>query len=533
VRRLLRFGRGAGTAVLVVSGDAGSGRTSLLDQAAERARALGCRVLQVRLAPIGAGRPYGAAIDLLRPLAADGPLTGQPVLTHRLDALDRLFGGPTRRPPTPLPSRAAEQQRVFTDARRLLRRACARRPLLLVVDDLQWADPSSVELLRHVVVQPAGLPLRLIVSFEGSAEADPFRSLASIEGRPAPSVTRTVLRRKRRASRVDTAGDRALGELDPAATTVLQHLGAAGGSLELSLLREVLPAGIAGPGAATLTSRGLALITPPAHQPELHARRWAAADAAYRELTGAERRELHLALYRAAARQSPLETAVSAYHAVRSADLLSHRERLAVLSQHALAAGDCFAEASTVVAVDAALLAADSVHDGWATAVTVELLDLRAEVLAASGRPHEAIESWTAAAELALLGRSTASARRFRKLAETAWATGQTDEAWAHLNRAAAALPATPQLEHLAVEVLRARIRSQLAIGGVDDVVGPLAELWRRTGWRGAEAEYKLALHSLRPGAGAARATSLPGQRASEATASATISKADTDATAS
>ena len=155
VRHLLRLGRGRGTEIVVVSGQPGSGRTTLLEQSARWAANAGFRVLTTALTPSCAARPLGAAADLLRPLAADGPLTGRPVLTRRLDALDRLYGGPTRRPPTPLADRTAEGDRLFTAARRLLRRACAREPVLLVIDDLEYADPSSAALLRQVVVQPA------------------------------------------------------------------------------------------------------------------------------------------------------------------------------------------------------------------------------------------------------------------------------------------------------------------------------------------------------------------------------------------
>ena len=194
------------------------------------------------------------------------------------------------------------------------------------------------------------------------------------------------------------------------------------------------------------------------------------------------------------------ETAVPAYHAVRAGDLLPADERLAVLVQHALSAADCYADATGVVASDAALAATESASEAVAGTVLPELLDLRAESLAATGRPGEALDSWTAAAAHALGGRSTSAARRIRRLAETEWATGRGEVAKAYADRAAAALPLTvPGPEHLAVQAVRARIRSRLALGDVDDVLAPLAELWRRTGWRGAEVEYKLALEALRP----------------------------------
>ena len=548
VRQLLRLGHGRGAAVLVVAGEPGSGRTTILDSAARRAAAEQFRVLRVSLRPISASRPYGAAADLLRPLVAEDLSRRRgPVLTHGLAALDRLYGGPTRRGPTPLADRVAEQARLFADARRLVRRACARGPMLLVIDDLDLSDPSSLDLLRQVVIQPAGLPLRLIAGVSSGPTADAFSSLSAIDGRPPPLVDRVELRRSSRAPEIRALAERTVDALDPAGLSVLRLLGAAGGALELSMLRAACPARTSVPGLASL--RDLGLLEPqvrpaqsgPVRWPECRVRSWVLADEAYRRLTRAEQRGLHLRLLRAAVRIAPAETDVAAFHAVRAGDLLEPDERLAVLVQHALSAARCYAEASTLVAADAALAAVDAASAAARRALLPELLDLRAESLAAVGRSGEAIDSWSAAAALALGGRSTAEARRYRRLAETEWSTGRAELAKAYVDRAADALPGSPpELEHLAVQALRARIRSRLAVGDFEEVVAPLAELWRRTGWRGAEIEYKLTLESLRPDAvrpwrraAVGRSIDGPAQPSTVRIASTSIIAADEDATTS
>jgi hypothetical protein len=539
VRHLLRLGRGRGTEILLVSGQSGSGRTTLLEQSVRRAADEGFRVLSTALAPICAGRPFGAAADLLRPLAGDGPLAGRPVLTHRLDALDRLYGGPTRRPLTPLTDRTAERERLFTAARQLLRRACAREPVLLVIDDVQYADPSSIALLRHIVVQPAGLPLRVIVGVSTGRDVAAFDTLGAVDGRPSPLVDHVELRRRSGGPPMQTLAEQLVDGLDEGARAVLQLFGAAGGLLENSVLATACPPATAVQALATLRSAGLvgrANLVSRAVPGAIadRARSWTVADAAYRRLSRARQRELHLCLLRTAERLAPAETAVPAYHAARAGDLLSADERLAVLVQHALSAADCYADATAVLAAEAALVATASASEAVAKAVQPELLDLRAEVLAATGHPGEAIDSWRAAAELALGGRSPAAARRLRRLAETEWATGRGEVAGVYADRAAAALPVTPPgPEHLAVQALRARIRSRLAGGDVDDVLAPLAELWRRTGWRGAEVEYKLALETLRPELGHPRRKHRHAQPRNIETASTSITPADIDETAS
>ncbi|MBI4242344.1 MAG: AAA family ATPase [Candidatus Rokubacteria bacterium] len=45
-----------------------------------------------------------------------------------------------------------------------VREECRRAPRLLVVEDLQWLDPSSEELLRHLALEARGLPLMLLMT---------------------------------------------------------------------------------------------------------------------------------------------------------------------------------------------------------------------------------------------------------------------------------------------------------------------------------------------------------------------------------
>ena len=56
------------------------------------------------------------------------------------------------------------QRQITLAARALLERRLAQQPLMVVVDDLQWADAASVDLLREVVDQLADRPLMLLVS---------------------------------------------------------------------------------------------------------------------------------------------------------------------------------------------------------------------------------------------------------------------------------------------------------------------------------------------------------------------------------
>lgn len=57
----------------------------------------------------------------------------------------------------------AQLHKAFTICRELLRRICQQRPLLLLLDDLQWADSSSLELLGYLLrKEPKSSPLFIL-----------------------------------------------------------------------------------------------------------------------------------------------------------------------------------------------------------------------------------------------------------------------------------------------------------------------------------------------------------------------------------
>ena len=76
------------TSAVLLAGDAGAGKTRLLDELGSRAAARGVRVLTGHCVDLGdVGLPYLPFVDLLRPVADDPELapvaTGNPALTGR------------------------------------------------------------------------------------------------------------------------------------------------------------------------------------------------------------------------------------------------------------------------------------------------------------------------------------------------------------------------------------------------------------------------------------------------------------------
>ncbi|MDQ7906063.1 BTAD domain-containing putative transcriptional regulator [Phytohabitans sp. ZYX-F-186] len=144
-----------GTGLVLVEGEPGVGKTRLLEEIAAEADRRGAFVVWGRCLE-GDGTPsmwpwvqvVGALLDDLPAVARDSWLTGE---LSRL--VEPLSGVPVR--PT-LPDRGA-QFRMFERVVDIVGQTSARRPLVLVIDDLQWADVASLHLAGHVAARlPAG-----------------------------------------------------------------------------------------------------------------------------------------------------------------------------------------------------------------------------------------------------------------------------------------------------------------------------------------------------------------------------------------
>ena len=85
--------------------------------------------------------------------------------------MPELGGGDTA-PERPAGERENRRYRLFEAVAALLGAAAGERPLLLVVEDLQWAGRPTLLLLRHVVRRLHGSPLLVLVTLRDT-EADP------------------------------------------------------------------------------------------------------------------------------------------------------------------------------------------------------------------------------------------------------------------------------------------------------------------------------------------------------------------------
>jgi hypothetical protein len=137
--------RGSRGALLLVTGEPGIGKSRLVEEAT--ARAEGFRVVWTWCTASGSGGALRPWSRVLRGLA--GTDAGAARVAQRSPYLSELLAG-SQRPDQPRGDPETARWRLSLDLADLLATSAGSQPLLLVIDDLHEADPSSLQLLIEV-----------------------------------------------------------------------------------------------------------------------------------------------------------------------------------------------------------------------------------------------------------------------------------------------------------------------------------------------------------------------------------------------
>jgi len=177
------------TRALTLCGPGGIGKTRLAEEAAASAAARGVPVGWARAADAGSLPPYG-----LWQLMLDEPAvraTGDDPSGAGL--WSRVFGD-AERPALAdgADSGSAQRFAMFAEVRRRLARAARPNGLLLVLDDLQWADEASAVLLADVVRQLRGTLILVLATYRESAASDDETSAGLLPRLSADASTERV-----------------------------------------------------------------------------------------------------------------------------------------------------------------------------------------------------------------------------------------------------------------------------------------------------------------------------------------------------
>jgi len=142
VRRWLAAAATGRGGVLVLRGDAGLGKTRLMQEIAGAAQARGIVMRAAEASELEQSRPFGVISDALgvSPRSADPALAG---LARRIEGQPAWSG--------PLEDVPVEVHNLVEALTGVFEALCTTAEVLLVIDNLHWADSSSLAVLRRLI----------------------------------------------------------------------------------------------------------------------------------------------------------------------------------------------------------------------------------------------------------------------------------------------------------------------------------------------------------------------------------------------
>ena len=172
--------------VVELTGDPGIGKTRLLTELARQAAERGFGVLDGRAQHSGERVPFYALVDALDDYLAGPDLRG---LEADRDVLASIFPS-LRRPGMENAGAACERYRLFRAVRVLLE-SLASPALVLLLDDMQWADEDTAELVAQLLCQPPRGPVLLALAYRWRQAPGRLRAaVATARGDDPPACLR-------------------------------------------------------------------------------------------------------------------------------------------------------------------------------------------------------------------------------------------------------------------------------------------------------------------------------------------------------
>lgn len=186
--------------VVLCQGEPGIGKTRLADELVALAAARGALGVWGLAADASGAPPYWPWWQALRALAETvdiAAIAGQRRLVHELagvapDVFSSGAGGQDSR------GSAEDRFRQFDAVARLLREVCRHTPLVIVLDDVHWADKPTLLLLQHVARSLTAERLLLVVNTRITDQEhgellarlvrEPLTTLVALRGLEAPAI---------------------------------------------------------------------------------------------------------------------------------------------------------------------------------------------------------------------------------------------------------------------------------------------------------------------------------------------------------
>ena len=150
---------------VLLAGDAGVGKTRILQELCARTRSAGAQAYVGHCLDLGeSALPYLPFSELLDRVAGDVPEMVEEVGRDdpdlgRLQPVRRLLGAQGDA------GGDVDRMQLFAGVQALLEALAARAPLLVVIEDVHWADQSTRELLTFLLTRPLTGPVSIVASY--------------------------------------------------------------------------------------------------------------------------------------------------------------------------------------------------------------------------------------------------------------------------------------------------------------------------------------------------------------------------------
>jgi tetratricopeptide (TPR) repeat protein len=185
------IGDPAAPTCVLLTGEAGVGKSRLLSALADNVARGHVRVLRGACLELSEALPYGPFTDVLNELVTEdgvhavrelaGPWVGElSAMTPDLDAAGSQAG-----------DASGERHRLFQAVATVLAGLARQRPTVLLIEDMQWADQSTVDLFTFLVYRAVGTRVVFIATVrdDGMHDEDPVRAMIASLERSRRSIT--------------------------------------------------------------------------------------------------------------------------------------------------------------------------------------------------------------------------------------------------------------------------------------------------------------------------------------------------------
>jgi tetratricopeptide (TPR) repeat protein len=180
-----RSGQGGRGRLVTLTGSLGIGKTALAQAFLEQVKAGDPRAVVLKalcLKGLTPWRPYGPFRDLFAALQALGGEGGLGAIARK-EAPGWLPGAP----------QSAGRNALFDQYVALCRAVSRQRPLVLFIDDVQWSDRSSLDLLGRLGSALSSLPVLVLATYDDAA-SDEAVSISPVLHRVGPNSVRLAVR---------------------------------------------------------------------------------------------------------------------------------------------------------------------------------------------------------------------------------------------------------------------------------------------------------------------------------------------------